>query len=229
MDKRYTSSIPKHAKERVTVRFPNGSTNVANYLVRGKVVGEWIWDEVGNVSMEIPYKKGQVHGIQYGWYFDGILTVAIPYHNGKEHGIAKQWDESGKLIGTYSMKHGTGIDLWREQRFDGHSCCLSEVRYMKDGDRHGVEWWIDQDQKTVYEERHFKIVKLHGIERSWNSQNRLRRGHPKYFVEGEQVTKRQYLNVSKTDPSLPRYHERDTRPARTFPPEISRRLLFKNK
>ncbi|MEE9365131.1 MAG: hypothetical protein V3W44_00455, partial [Dehalococcoidales bacterium] len=94
--------------------------------------------------------------------------------DGKYHGICKQWDDAGNLIQTYRMVHGTGIDLWR----CNSTGTLSEVWYWKDNMLHGWEWWLDEDQKSVWCERHHHEGNLHGIWREWNDRGRLRRGFP---------------------------------------------------
>ncbi len=49
------------------------------------------------------------------------------------------------------MHHGTGVDLWRQKKNWGNGCTyLSEARYIKDGKWHGFEWWLNEDQKSVW-------------------------------------------------------------------------------
>jgi hypothetical protein len=146
------------------------------------------------------------------------LLSAEPYRNGLPHGAAKQWADDGTLIGTYTMKHGTGLDLWW---CGGRECSyVTEARYLKDGKLHGFEWWLKADGKSVSEERHFAENLLHGIERSWNRAGRLRRGYPRYWIHGLRVSKRQYVRACSSDPSLPPFREAENRPERTFPPEV---------
>jgi antitoxin component YwqK of YwqJK toxin-antitoxin module len=111
-DRRYKSSIPSSATERVVERYKNGAKEVAEYVVDEQVAGTRFWDEDGYLSLERPRKDGLIHGVEYTWYFDGVLTSAAPYVNGKPHGVAKQWSQSGKLVGSYTMFRGTGIDLF---------------------------------------------------------------------------------------------------------------------
>ena len=157
------------------------------------------------------------------FYWPDQLTSAEPFHEGLPHGVAKQFSANGRVIGTYTMVHGTGIDLWRGEREDG-SIYLAEVLYLRDGRRQGFEWWINDDQKTVYEERHWDEGLLHGIWREWNEAGRLRKGFPKYHLKGEQVTKRVYLKACAHDSTLPAFRIQDNRPARAFPREIRRKL-----
>ena len=89
---------------------------------------------------------------------------------------------------------------------------------------HGFEWWINEDQLSVNEERHWRDGQKHGIERDWTLKGGLRRGYPKYFVAGQQVPRRQYIKAVASDPSLPPFRKVENRPRRIFPPVIARHL-----
>ncbi len=219
----YKSCIPKSARERVVKRFADGSKREAEYRIGRKLVGRrWFYD-TGEPESETAFKNGKRHGIEFRWDDPDILISAEPFLDGLPHGTARQWNFDGKLIGTYRMRRGTGIDLWRQEREDG-SIYLAEVLYVYKGARHGMEWWIDENQLTVYIEREWKAGQLHGVWREWNPKGRLRRGFPKYHVANTQVTKRQYLAASKRDSTLPPFRPKDNRPGRTFPPEIAKHL-----
>jgi antitoxin component YwqK of YwqJK toxin-antitoxin module len=220
--KNYRSSIPRNAKERITARHIKTRKKAkAEYWLRGKVVGVRFFDEAGGIQAENPRKHGLLHGTLYCFHSPAQLEFAESYAKGLAHGTARQWSEDGALLGTYTMKRGTGVDLWRQGSDWGHGLpYLSEARYLKDGKFHGFEWWINEDQRSVWQERHFKFDKLHGIERDWNSRGRLRRGFPRYWVNGARVVKRQCLRACVKDSSLPRFRKSDNRPERKFPPEI---------
>jgi antitoxin component YwqK of YwqJK toxin-antitoxin module len=219
----YKSSIATNARERITKRFPSGGKETAEYrLGRGLVGIRWFF-ETGEPEFEEPRKNGELHGIKYCWHGPGLLSSAEPYVDGLPHGTARQWDTNGRLIGTYRMVRGTGIDLWRQPLDDGRAY-LSEVLYLQNGRRHGYEWWLEEDQSGVFIERHWHAGQLHGIEREWNRNGRLRRGYPKYHVRGNPVTKRQYLKAAAADPTLPPFRLQDNKPARIFPAEIARHL-----
>jgi antitoxin component YwqK of YwqJK toxin-antitoxin module len=217
----YRSSIPTTARERVVERYPNGNKRQAEYRLRGKVVGMRIFFESGEPEMEYGLRDGQKHGIEYDWIAPGMLTAAEPFVCGLAHGTVRQWDQHGRLMGTYRMVHGTGLDLWRLPREGGGEPYLAEVLYWKNGHRDGFEWWLDENQKTVYIERHWRQSELHGIERQWNAVGRLARGYPKYFVGGQRMTKRQYLKAAAADPALPLFKAKENRSARTFPPDVA--------
>ena len=225
-DLRYKSSIPSNASQRIVERFDDGRKQMVKCFVNRKQVGRRQYDEDGYLCHEVPLKDGQRHGVEYTWSFDGILDSAEPYHEGKAHGVAKQWSPSGKLMGSYKMTHGTGIDLWWNS-VDGSGDApffLSEVHYMRHGTSHGYTWWLNEDQTSVHIERHFLDGLQHGIFREWNEHGRLCRGFPQYFVNGIKIRKRQYIGVSGTDESLPQFREEDNAPSRVFPKIISRHL-----
>ncbi len=221
--KHYRSSIPKGARERVVATYLAGPQKYrTNCTLNGKLVGVRYFHETGELSEERPLKNGGLHGSVYYSEPQGNLFSAEPYLDGLPHGVAKQFDD-GKLIGAYTMKHGTGLDLWRGVDPEEGIPRLYEARYWKDGKLHGFEWWLNhEDQESLWQERHFWSDRLHGIERSWNpAGGGLRRGYPKYWVHDKQVTKRQYLRECAKDPTLPPFREKDNRPRRKFPPEVA--------
>lgn len=220
----YRSSIPKSARERVVAYYPDGAKQRAEYVMRGKVVGVRRFHKTGEPWSEIPLKDGVYHGTVYRWDIPGVLLSSEPFVNGLAHGLARQWSDDGKLIGSYEMKRGTGIDLWWGD-CDG-KLSVSEVRYMKDGKRHGFEWWIGSDGKLT-EELHCQNGEPHGIERLWNAQGRLRRGYPRYYLHGERMNKRRHERACASDASLPKFREADNEPKRKFPPEVAK--FFKRK
>lgn len=221
MDPNYVTSIPESAEEHITEAYADGQKMKAEYILNGEIVGVRFFHETGEPSFEYTLQHGRLHGVQYRWDEPGILLSAEPYEDGLPHGTAKQWSGEGKLIGAYTLVHGTGIDLWWQDCGEPY---LSEVHYVKDGMYHGYEWWLSADQKKVYEERHWWQAQLHGIERRWNRRWRLSRGYPGYYIHGQRVKKRQYIKAGKLYPELPVFREEDNRPERVFPAEIQAHL-----
>lgn len=218
--RKYRSSIPWKAKERIAERYPNGAKKKCEYRVGRKLVGVRLISDKGEPEMEWGVKNGEMHG-RLLELSSGTLVFVEPYKNGVAHGTAYQWDENGRLLGTYRMNHGTGIDLWRQDW--GRKIFLHEVHYMKDGMPHGWEWWISDDQHSVSDETHWHEGKRHGIQRSW-TKSRMDRGFPKYWIRDKQVTRRDYLKACAKDPNLPPYRKEDNSPRRIFPPEIQMHL-----
>jgi hypothetical protein len=220
--KNYRSSIPKAAQEQVVATYATGPQKYkAIYTMNGEIVGFRYFEITGELMSETPLKNGLTHGTQY--FFDcGRLDFSEHYNKGLAHGTAKQWAKSGELMGTYTMRHGTGLDLWRCKRNWGKGPVqLSEARYLRGGMFHGFEWWLNDDRKSVDHERHFWMDQQHGIERVWNSEGRLKRGYPKYWVKDKQVRKRKYISECAQDTFLPRFSEKDNLPQRKFPKEVA--------
>lgn len=221
--KRPKSDIPQGVKE-VEIREYRQLGNlmyfrVAECRLDKVVVGQRAYDEDGRLMRETPLKNGKKHGREYIWDESGFLESMEPYVDGKLHGLAKQYNRNGKIIGTYRFVHGTGFDIWRYEREDG-SIGISEIFTMQDGSLHGYEWWLRDDQHSIWHERHWQKGEFHGIERMWNREGKLKRGYPKYWIRGQAVDRRAYLKATVQDKTLPMYKENDNRPQRKFPEEI---------
>lgn len=219
----YRSDIPATAEERITERFADGAKLRAEYWQDGEQVGERQFFETGEPEFEMPYRAGHKHGTEYTWHAPGQLVAAEPYADGLPDGTAWQWSPRGEVIGSYQMVRGTGLDLWwsptDEDRF-----VLSEARYLQNGQRHGFEWWIEEDQRRVWSENHFLGGLEHGIERVWESDGTLRDGYPRFHVHGAEVSKDDYLRAAAADASLPPCRPEDDRPERAFPPDVAQGL-----
>jgi hypothetical protein len=236
VDKRYRSSIPPSAKEYVVTAYgregspsDRGGCTITRRQTecryRGKVVGWRFYEEDGTLVREVPLKGDRMHGIVYDWYDSGAMDSAIPYFEGLQHGTARQWLEDGRLMGTYTMIRGTGLDVWRHPRCnDDTTFFVSEIMGWQDGAAHGFQRFLNEDETSVWMERHFQHGVLHGIGRQWNVHGRLRRGYPEYYVRGEQVSKRQYIRAASADPTLPPFRVEDNMPGRVFPAELRRKL-----
>jgi antitoxin component YwqK of YwqJK toxin-antitoxin module len=188
-------------------------------ILNGQVVGQRAYDRDGNLRIETPLKNDKKHGREHIWGEDGTLESVEPYVEGKLHGLARQYGRDGSVIGTYRCVRGTGFDIWRHEKEDG-SIVISEIHSLQDGFSHGYECWLNADQHSVRHERHWVHGMYHGIERTWNDKSRLKRGYPKFWVQGQAVSKRVYLKAAEQDKTLPKYRETENRPQRQFPAEI---------
>jgi hypothetical protein len=222
---RFRSSIPSDAQARITHRHPSGAPECVEYLVGRSIVGRRHFDTDGELLLDYGVRRGRRHGREYRLDLPGKLLSVTAYRNGLEHGLARQWSDDGRLIGTYLMKNGTGVDLWWQETWRKPRIpYLAEVHFMLKGQRHGFEWWLNEDQRSVYQERRWSHDEAHGIEREWNQSGRLRPGFPQFCVGGRRVTLRVYERERTGDPSLPPYRTEDNQPQRNFPAIIVRRL-----
>jgi len=209
--------IPVEAHEVIRETWDNGTKKTADYFVDGQLVAYRYWNETGQLEVETGIRDDQRHGLFRTWYENGQLEAVTWYENGKEHGTSEQYDKNGNLIGTYTMVHGTGIDLWFEE-----SGFLAEERHLLDGERHGYERWWDRNNRTIWKESHFWHGVKQGIFREWNRAGQLGHGYPQYFVAGQRVSKRQYERACRHDPTLPPFRAEENSPTRQLPEEVQR-------
>jgi hypothetical protein len=218
----FKSDIPPNVVEQITQEFRREGSAIYDRLtacvLNGEVVGQRAYGEEGQLVTETPLRNGNKHGREYQWDEDGKLSLIEPYVNGKIHGAAKQYGRNGSVIGTYSLRHGTGYDIWRDEDEDG-AINISEIHTLKDGLPHGYEWRLMKPH-ILWREVHWHEGQYHGIEREWCAANKLRRGFPRYWIKDDRVTKRKYLRAVKKDLSLPPFRLKDNSPRRRFPPAI---------
>jgi len=195
---------------RVTDRFRNGT-----------LVGQRLYNHEGIMVVETAMKDGHKHGREFTWSDDGKLLLIEPYVRGKIHGTAKQYGRNGKVIGMYTIIHGTGFDVWRQENED-KTVFVSEIHSLHDGFPNGYEWHFASSKQDLWHESHWSMGKRNGIERIWNNKGKLRRGYPKFYIADRAVSKQGYRNITLTDKSLPIFQEIDNLPFRNFPRAIKR-------
>lgn len=167
-----------------------------------------------------------MHGNHYEW-FSGKLVFFQKIKNGMAHGIAKQWSsENGKLLGSFKMNHGNGIDLWW-QEWPGKPH-LSEAIFLRNNVPHRFEWLLNHTGKSVHFEQHWFNGKWHGIHRCWKNSRTLDKGFPKFFIQNRQVSKTQYLKACENDSTLPKYNSADDHWFRKFPASIKQHFKRQN-
>lgn len=223
--KRVKPAIPPNVVEKTIREYkhqddPHGH-RVTDCFLNGIRVGQRVYNRQGTMILETPIKAGLKHGWEFTWDDDGRLLLVEPYVKGKIHGTAIQYGRQGAVIGTYTLSHGTGFDIWRQETEAG-TVFVSEIHSLIDGMPHGYEWDFASPAQNLWHERHWYMGKLHGIERIWNSKGKLRRGYPAFYVLDRAVSKQKYTKLSAIDETLPRYTEEDNRPHRKFPDGIMR-------
>jgi hypothetical protein len=217
------SSIPQNIIEKPLREYRQEGAlhddRVTDCLLNGILVGRRVYNEERVMVLETPMKDGLKHGWEFTWDDEGALVLVEPYVKGKIHGTGKQYGRRGNVIGTYTLSHGTGLDIWRQEKEDG-TIFVSEIHRLQEGFPHGYEWHFASSQGEPWYERHWYMGKVHGIERIWNNKGKLRRGSPTFYVLGRAVSKQTYLRFARDDGTLPAYREEDNLPHRNFPPEI---------
>ena len=190
-------------------------------FINGNLVGQRVYNQEGIMILETPMKDGLKHGREFTWSDDGKLLLIEPYTKGKVHGTAKQYGRDGKVIGIYTMVHGTGIDVWRQEDED-NTVFVSEIHSLQNGFPNGYELCFTSSKQDLWHERHWNMGKLHGIQRMWNSKGKLHRGYPKFYVADQAVSKQKYIKMTFIDKTLPVFQEKDNLPYRKLSSEIKR-------
>jgi antitoxin component YwqK of YwqJK toxin-antitoxin module len=156
--RRFKSDIPANVIEQTTREFRREGGAIYHRLtaciLNGEVVGQRGYGEEGQLVSESPLRNGNKQGREFQWNDDGSLLLIEPYVNGKIHGTAKQYGRRGSVIGTYTLRHGTGYDIWRQESEDG-AISISEIHTLKDGLPHGYEWWLTIRPHIVWHELHW--------------------------------------------------------------------------
>jgi len=217
------SDIPQDVTEKPVREYKQEGTlyyyRVTECFLDGNLVGQRVYNLEGIMVLETPMKEGLKHGREFTWSDDGKLLLIEPYVKGKIHGRAEQYGRDGKVIGTYTLTHGTGFDIWRQENED-QTVFISEVHSLQDGVPHGYEWHFASSRQDLWNEKHWYMGKTHGIERIWNSKGRLSRGYPKFYILDQAVSKQRYLKLALTDKTLPTFQANDDLPHRNFPSDI---------
>lgn len=81
----------------------------------------------GQLREETSFLRRQLHGPHRVWHRNGKLASEEFYAHGQAHGLCRQWNESGKLLGSFRMKHGTGIrrDWFQNGRLQGETSMIN--------------------------------------------------------------------------------------------------------
>jgi hypothetical protein len=166
------------------------------------------WSIAGDVLSERYFDaNGRAHGMEVSRYEDGAVEWQVPWVRGQMHGIARQFDESGRELFRARFVRGSGIDLWVQANE------IVELRECKDSVPHGVERW--GHPLLPYEEGYFIRGKRAGVFRRWIG-SELETGYPRYFIDDEEVSRKEYLQTRRRRPELPASRRKDDRRGRSM-------------
>jgi antitoxin component YwqK of YwqJK toxin-antitoxin module len=192
-------AIPKDAKVTEHTARPGYEYVVyETYRMGDETVGiTYYWDRNKNqLHSEELFKGGKQHGAQRAWHGNGQLRWERPYKDGQMHGTFTQSDKSGKLLGTFVMKEGTGnFQTWYD---NGR---LEYIKPYKKGKEHG-ELRTFYDNGILFQAITYKEGKAHGISYLWERSGMLTNDSPKFYIQDERVTKEEYLKAAEKDKSL---------------------------
>lgn len=63
----------------------------------------------GQLRERVPLRNGRRHGVVRTWHKNGKRASEEQFQDGLLHGVCCQWNERERLLGKYTMVHGTGI------------------------------------------------------------------------------------------------------------------------
>ena len=208
----YLSNIPVKAVARPQKLY----ASTYDYYLDGKHVGRRFFDDAGLLERETAYRATLPYGRRFEWINGKINSTEAYDAQGRPHGTAYQWAADSRLMGSYTMSHGTGVDIWWQIRQDGTKE-ITEIRQYRDNLRHGYEWWLTGGEVPFSEEHWYAGIK-HGIERQWNDQGRLRRSYPRYWINNERVRKDKYVRAAAKDDTLPPFRAEENLPQTSVSP-----------
>lgn len=108
-----------------------------------------IYFRSGKLRLEQSQVGGELHGRSRSWHYNGQIAEETFYHHGKMHGTCRQWDEHGRLLGSFSVKHGTG-----KHRYWYQNGLLRLEMDLVDGKFHGrLRSWLSDG--TLTEEKFY--------------------------------------------------------------------------
>lgn len=76
---------------------------------RLKTVVQRTYYRPGILMLEEHFAGGQPHGCYRMWHRNGNLAEERIYRHGLVHGLCRQWNVAGKLLGSFPMVNGTGV------------------------------------------------------------------------------------------------------------------------
>jgi hypothetical protein len=110
----------------------------------------------GQLREKSPVKRGRRHGVARTWHPNGVLATEQHFTNDLLHGRCCQWDESGKLLGEFVMRHGTGVQrVWHDNgqlkievsTVGGHFCGRNRI-WLRDGTLLSERFYVNGNQVT---------------------------------------------------------------------------------
>lgn len=108
----------------------------------------------GQLREEVPLRNGRRHGVVRTWHRNGVLASEKHYQQDLLHGTCRQWDEMGKLLGSYEMIHGAGVEhvwfddghLQQEQSFVNGLATGRWRSWLQDGSLASEQWLIENHE-----------------------------------------------------------------------------------
>ena len=94
------------------------------------------WSRAGNVLSERYFdSSGRAHGMEVSRFENGSVQWQVPWVRGQLHGLARQFSPYGEELSRSRFVRGVGLDVWIDQG------TVSEIRELRESMPHGIERW----------------------------------------------------------------------------------------
>jgi hypothetical protein len=124
---RLCNGLSKALRKDVKILFGKESRKFAVVRLKSKCdipsarlqAGRWLIPRVNEAGLRVERQFKSVKGVPLciirHWHPNGIQAAEIPERNGVIEGVAKQWNSAGKLLGTFEVRNGNGVEkIWGE-------------------------------------------------------------------------------------------------------------------
>jgi antitoxin component YwqK of YwqJK toxin-antitoxin module len=186
---------------------------------RENLVAIEVFDQDVLIRREL-MKHGKKHGMQMEWHPNGKPKKEAPYKDGSMKGMFRDWDESGNLVGQYTMSGGTGTilvysstgKLVKEDHYKSNE--REGLRMERIGDMISFTWWKD-GHITAKGCDYFEsgapaaigVFSEDGVPNGpfieFTQKGDVRRAS--WYLRGREVDAPAYQKAQSTNPSLPPY------------------------
>jgi antitoxin component YwqK of YwqJK toxin-antitoxin module len=95
---------------------PSGDLGWRGSKARGQLHGEMVhYLKSGKPGKRMAYHNGKLHGRWIAYHPSGKVRDERQMVNGLRDGACKQYDKAGKLLGSYTLRRGSGVAIeWHE-------------------------------------------------------------------------------------------------------------------
>lgn len=139
------------------------------------------------LQAEVPWVKGQVHGIKNTFHPNGKVASQVRFENNQVTGESRSFSDEGKLVrlARYQggKRHGEMFDYW-----PGNGKVRRSITYDL-GKVNGLAREFYYSGKPKWE-RQFKDNRQHGVEQHFADDGTVAR--TRYWLEGQETTKAEF-------------------------------------
>lgn len=184
-----TYKIPDNALEKKGPSSSKGSS--LEYWLGGQLVARRSFYLNGNIAELVMYKDGKQHGPHTGWYENGAKHFQMYFNRGRQSNISQSWHDNGKIKSEVFFKNGYRHGILKQWNRKGRllGSCLFDM-----GTGTARQWYENGNLKR---RTGFKNGKLHGIAKQWDKDGRALPNTTKFYLNGKQVDKNEYLKAKK--------------------------------